>query len=132
MRVLFDTHALAWWLLDDIRLSVKVRTLIIDPDCEVWVSAVSAFEIATKYRIGKWPEAGAIANNFEAAVTTENFRVLDLTAAHAKMAGLMAGEHRDPFDRLIAAQAMVEKLPVATGDPAFKAFGRGNHVVEFD
>ncbi len=123
MKVLFDTHALAWWLLDDVRLSPKVRTLIIDPDCEVWVSAISAFEIATKYRIGKWPEAGAIANNFEVAVSAENFRVLELTAIHARLAGLMAGEHRDPFDRLIAAQALVEKLPLATGDPAFKTFG---------
>jgi PIN domain nuclease of toxin-antitoxin system len=123
MRVLFDTHALAWWLLDDRRLSAKIRALIIDPANSVWVSAVTAFEMATKFRIGKWPGVGGLVSDFEAAIAKENFNLLPLSAAHALRGGLLEGAQRDPFDRLLAAQSLVEGLPLATDDPAFKIFG---------
>ena len=123
MKVLCDTHALAWWLLDDRRLSAKVRTLIIDLGTEVWVSAVSAFEMATKYKLGKWPGIGDLVVNFEAVMARENFAILPLSAAHAKRGGLLDGAHRDPFDRLLAAQSIIERMPLVTADAAFRGFG---------
>ena len=123
MKILFDTHALAWWLLDDARLSGRVRAMITDTGNEIWVSAISAFEIATKHRIGKWPDAGEIARDFENAVIAEGFKILPVTVAHACRGGLLTGVHRDPFDRLIAGQALVEGLPLATSDGAFIGFG---------
>lgn len=94
-----------------------------DTNNEIWVSAISAFEIATKHRIGKWPDAGEIARDFESAVIAEGFKILPVTVAHACRGGLLNGEHRDPFDRLIAGQALVEGLPLATSDGAFSGFG---------
>lgn len=123
MKVLCDTHALAWWLLDDARLSGRVRTLIIDTNNEIWVSAISAFEIATKHRIGKWPDAGEIARDFENAVTAEGFKILPVTVAHACRGGLLTGVHRDPFDRLIAAQSLTENMQLMTRDAEFRMFG---------
>ena len=123
MRVLFDTHVLAWWLLDNSRLSPRVRELIIDPANDVMVSTVSAFEMATKYRIGKWPDIGGLVKEFETAVRAENFQLLPIGASHALRGGLLDGSHRDPFDRLLAAQSLVENIPLVTSDPVFKAFG---------
>ena len=122
MRLLLDTHALAWWLLDDRRLPSRVHDLIADPDNEIWASAVSAFEAGTKYRIGKWRDIEELALNFEQAVRAENFGLLAISAAHASCGGLLGGSHRDPFDRLLAAQSLIESLPLVTNDPAFQAF----------
>ena len=123
MRVLFDTHALAWWLLDERRLSPTIRALTIDPDTEVWISSVSAFEMATKFRIGKWPDVGDLVREFESAIFAENFQLLSINASHARTGGLLESTHRDPFDRLLAAQSIIEAMPLVTSDPAFRAFG---------
>ncbi|MBO0662945.1 type II toxin-antitoxin system VapC family toxin [Jiella sp. MQZ9-1] len=123
MRYLLDTHALAWWLLNDPRLSRAAADAIAEPDHMIAASAASAFEIATKYRLGKWPEIAPIAKNFDALVRAERFSVLAVTAAHALLAGRMPGAHKDPFDRLLAAQATVEDLVVVTVDTAFDGFG---------
>lgn len=123
MNLLLDTHALAWWVLDDARLSVTARNLVADPANRIVVSVVSAFEMATKHRLGKWPDVGAFVAEFGTAVTAEGFNLLEVTAGHAVLAGGLAGEPRDPFDRLIAAQAMAEKMPVLTVDPALAMLG---------
>ena len=123
MKVLCDTHALAWWLLDDERLSGRVRAMIADTGNEVWVSAISAFEIAIKHRIGKWPDAGEIARDFENAVMAERFKILPVTVANACCVGLLPGVHRDPFDRLIAAQSLTENMQLVTRDAEFRMFG---------
>ncbi len=123
MKALFDTHALAWWLLKDERLPVKVYSLVADPENQIWVSSVSAFEMATKFRIGKWPGIGELARNFEIAIRAENFMLLPVNVLHATRGGLLEGAHRDPFDRLLAAQSIVEGMPLVTSDSAFKAFG---------
>lgn len=123
MKVLLDTHAIAWWLLDDQRLSRKAHSIITDPDNQIWVSSISAFEIATTFRIGKWPDIGDLARNFETAIRSENFVLLPVTAAHGTRGGLLEGHRRDPFDRLLAAQSLGEQLPLVTFDPVFKAFG---------
>nr|WP_245415211.1 type II toxin-antitoxin system VapC family toxin [Hoeflea marina] len=93
-----------------------------DPDNDVFASAVSAFEAATKYRIGKWNDIGPFATSFEATLTSLGYPVVDISAAHAVLAGLMPGKHRDPFDRLLAAQAEIEGMVLVSNDPAFAAF----------
>ncbi|MBI2719865.1 MAG: type II toxin-antitoxin system VapC family toxin [Rhizobiales bacterium] len=123
MRILCDTHTLAWWLLDDRRLSQTMRALIIEPGNQVLVSAVSAFEMATKFRIGKWPDIGNLVGRFEEAVASENFEILPLSPSHAIRGGLLDGAHCDPFDRLLAGQSLVEGIPLVTSDAAFKAWG---------
>ncbi|WP_375567702.1 type II toxin-antitoxin system VapC family toxin [Oceaniradius stylonematis] len=123
MRLLLDTHTLAWWFLDDPKLSRRARDLIADTDNEVFVSAVSAFEAATKFRIGKWNDIGPLAVAFEPTMLSLNYPVLSISAAHAGRAGLMAGDHRDPFDRLLAAQAEIDGLALVTNDRQFTLLG---------
>ena len=123
MRVLFDTHALAWWILNSDRLSPRARSLAMSEENQVLISVVTAFEMTTKYRVGKWPDIGPLVADFEAAIAAEGFSLLHLGIAPALLAGNFRNDHRDPFDRLLAAQSMVEKLPLVTSDPAFKTFG---------
>jgi PIN domain nuclease of toxin-antitoxin system len=123
LRLLLDTHALAWFLLDLPRLPATARTEIIDPQNTIFVSAVSAMEIASKHRIGKWPDAAPIAADFEAVVQAERFEPLPITLTHARRAGAMPGAHRDPFDRILIAQALVEDLILVSNETPFDNFG---------
>ena len=123
MRLLLDTHALAWWVRDDVHLSSNARDLIADAANEVWVSAVTAFEMALTHRLGKWDEIGVFVDVFEQAVADERFELLPVTTAHALHGARFASAHRDPFDRLLAGQAAVEELVLVTGDRAFDEFG---------
>lgn len=123
MGLILDTHALLWMLLADPRLGQRRRKLIEQQAEPVFVSAVSGFEIATKVRIGKLPEAAHIAENFEAIFEEFDYRPLNITLDHCLRAGRLVGDHRDPFDRLIAGQALVEGMSVVSGDEAFKEFG---------
>ena len=123
IRLLLDTHALVWWWTDDGRLPRAARAAIADPENTVVVSAVSAWEIATKYRVGKWPEVGAILESFETHVLRSRFISLAITAAHARLAGMLDGPHRDPFDRMLIAQSQVEDVPIVTGDSVFASHG---------
>jgi PIN domain nuclease of toxin-antitoxin system len=123
LRLLLDTHALIWWLIDLRRLSQTARAAISDPDNQVLVSAVSAFEVTTKYRLGKLPQVGLLARSFEAQVAAEGFSDLPITSGHGRLAGSLAIEHRDPFDRLLMAQAIVEDLRLVSNEKAFDASG---------
>lgn len=123
MNLLLDTHAIAWWLLDDSRLSRRVGALIADTRNNVHVSAVSAYETALKHRLGKWPEIGPLAGAFEQIVAAEGFKLLPVTGRHAARAGLLSAPHRDPFDRILAAQAEIEDLTLATNDGRLADFG---------
>ena len=123
MRLLLDTHAFVWWLLDDPNLSARVRMAIENANAEVLVSAVTAFELATKVRLGKFDAAQEIAHRYEEMMTASLFVALPVSQRHALAAGRMAGEHRDPFDRILASQAHIEGMPLATVDPAFRQFG---------
>ena len=87
----------------------------------VFVSAVTAFELAYKVRQGRWPEAAPIAESFIDAVLAEGFELLDLTGEHALRAGLLVAEHRDPFDRMLLAQAEIEGLVFVTADQSLQA-----------
>lgn len=119
MRYLLDTHTLVWWLIDDGHLSPPARAAISDGDNEVIVSAVSAFELTTKHRLGKWPEAGPISTDFVKHVMAERFTLLAIETSHALYAGQLVADHKDPFDRLLAAQSKLEGLVIVSADTAF-------------
>lgn len=118
MRVLLDTHTLLWWLFDDPKLSRAAREAIEPAESDVLVSSASAWEIATKYRLGKLPEAAEAANNLPRMLKEERMAVLPISLEHALKAGLLEGP-RDPFDRMLIAQGMLEDIPIITRDPAF-------------
>lgn len=122
MRLLLDTHALLWWFTDDPRLSARARELIADSANEVLVSAVSAWEMATKHRLGKLEEAAEAVVRFESLVAADGFTHLPVDYRHGVRAGSYRAAHRDPFDRMLAAQAELESVPLVTLDPAFQAF----------
>ena len=123
MRVLLDTHVFLWWLAGDRRLGKRLRAMLEDESTIALVSAASAWEIATKVRIGKLPGADAVANDIGAAITGQGFEELPITVVHAQRAGSLPGDHRDPFDRMLAAQAQVEGVPILSVDVAFDALG---------
>jgi PIN domain nuclease of toxin-antitoxin system len=120
MRFLLDTHALIWWLTDHPRLSRAARSAIADPDNVAVASAASGYEIANKQRLGKL--SGKIAQDLPSALRQARIPVLDASLEHTIAAGLLPGPHRDPWDRLIMAQAMVEDLTVVTIDPIFQDY----------
>lgn len=119
MKVLLDTHCLLWWFCDDARLSRKARDLVLNMENEVLVSAASAWEIATKYRLGKLDEAAEAVARFDELVRADGFTHLAISQAHALKAGSYASAHRDPFDRMLAAQAEIEGAPLLTCDSVF-------------
>lgn len=123
MRLLLDTHALLWWLGGDKQLSKKARRHIADEDNPVYVSAASAWEVATKYRLGKLPDAEVLATDFARHVTAQGFVPLDITLDHAQRAGTLPGPHRDPFDRMLIAQAQAENLTLVSIEDVFDRYG---------
>jgi PIN domain nuclease of toxin-antitoxin system len=123
MRLLLDTHALIWWLLDDPKLSRRARQALIDLDNTVYVSASSAWEIATKYRIGKLPQADPFVRTFTESVRKQGFRDLPISLDHANRAGLLAGHDQDPFDRILIAQAQAENLLLVSNEKLFDSYG---------
>jgi len=118
--LLLDTHALLWWANADRALSAKVRRLIEDDTTEVFVSAASAWEIATKVRLGKleWLSTDSV----EAYCAGQGFSLLPVSFAHGERAGSWLTDHGDPFDRMLAAQGQIEDLPLATNDAKLKVF----------
>lgn len=122
LRLLLDTAALIWWANDGTRLTMAARGAIRDAD-QIFVSAITAMELSTKFRIGKLPEAYLLVAEFEERCADEGFELLPLLPAHALLAGSIQAEPRDPFDRMIAAQAIIEKLDLVSNDAAFDALG---------
>ena len=123
MRLLLDTHTFLWWLAGERALTRRARTAIQSDDNDVFISAVTAWEIATKFRIGKLPEAAAVAEDVVGAVVAEGFSELALSMTHAQRAGALDGPHRDPFDRMLIAQAKAEKLTLVSRDRVFERYG---------
>lgn len=121
--LLLDTHALLWWLLDSPELSNTARQAIAAPEQRVLVSAASAWELSTKLRLGKLPEAADIVANLVAYLRKQRFEVLAVGVDHALAAGRLPGPHRDPFDRMLMAQAQIERADVVTVDPVFSDYG---------
>ena len=123
MALLLDTHALIWWVLDSERLSRAAYAEIEEPANEVFVSAASAWEVATKHRIGKLPEAESLAADFEQSVRREGFTPLSITLTHAERAGRLPGPHKDPFDRMLIAQSITDDLTLISNETAFDQYG---------
>lgn len=122
MRLLLDTHALIWWLTGEAALSRRAREAIADEGNDVGVSAASAMEVATKFRIGKLPDAELLAQDFEAIVAEQGFMEVAITVHHARLAGEMKIPHRDPFDRLLIAQAQAEDMVLVSKEALFDGF----------
>lgn len=123
MKALLDTHALLWWLFDDPHLSTTARDCIANAENEILVSAASAWEIATKHRIGKLPEAGDIVRLLPMYIRQARFAELSVAVDDGLLAGSLPGPHKDPFDRMLIAQARLRSLPVLSIDPVFREYG---------
>ncbi len=122
MRLLIDTHALLWWLTDDPALPTSARKHLARAGNTVFVSSASAWEIATKFRIGKLPDAGDLLADFAGYMSRERFEPLAISTDHAVRAGLLPGPHKDPFDRMLIAQAQAENIPILSNDAAFDTY----------
>ncbi|HWK34956.1 type II toxin-antitoxin system VapC family toxin [Sphingomonas sp.] len=120
---LLDTHSLIWWWLADPMLSPPARLVLESRDRTIYVSAISAIEIALKVRTGKLPKMTEPLDQFGEATTGDGFEHLPVTFEHARMAGLFNERHQDPFDRMLAAQALVGNLTVITRDREISTFG---------
>jgi PIN domain nuclease of toxin-antitoxin system len=122
-RVLLDTHVVLWLLTEPRRLSRRSRELLADLETAVVISSVSAYEIARKHQLGRLAEAQGVVEGYHEHLRRLQAEELALTAAHALMAARLPGPHRDPFDRLLAAQSIVEGLSIVTRDTALSDLG---------
>lgn len=122
MNLLLDTHVLIWWLGSLPMLSTDARDVIADPENEAFVSSASAFEIATKYRLGKLPVAAAFVDGLDEHLRRDGFKPVAISLPHALAAGRLPGPHKDPFDRMLIAQARLEGFTVVTSDPIFQRY----------
>ena len=123
MRLLLDTHAFLWWLTESSRLSEAVRRAILDPPNDKLISAASAWEITTKHRLGKLPGADPIASDIPRAIAAQGFEELPVSVADAARAGALSGPHRDPFDRMLIAQALARDLVLISNESTFDGYG---------
>jgi PIN domain nuclease of toxin-antitoxin system len=123
MHLLLDTHTLLWWLEENSSLPRSARKLIANKSNDVLVSAASAWEIATKVRLGKLPVAIDLAHDFSGYLQRERFETLAVSVEHGTRAGLLPGPHKDPFDRMLIAQALAENLVIVSNDSVFDGYG---------
>jgi len=122
LKLLLDTHALIWWLEGSEALSPRARDAISDEANSIAVSAASAMEVATKFRLGKLPGAALLAQDFEAIVAAQGFTELAISVHHARLAGEMNIAHKDPFDRFLIAQAQAESMALVSNKALFDSF----------
>lgn len=122
MRFLMDTHTLLWWFNDDSALPSSTRKLIAQPRNTILISAACVWEIATKFRLGKLPGIDELIADFNGYLARERFEVLPISTDHAMRAGLLPGPHKDPFDRMLIAQAQAENIPILSNDRAFDSY----------
>ena len=123
VRALLDTHAFLWWIADSARLSGAARRTIDDESNTIFVSAASAWEITTKHRIGKLAQAEAVALDLTGSIAGQGFEELAITVDDAARAGRLPGLHRDPFDRVLIAQAQARDLAIVSVDQTFDGYG---------
>ena len=123
MKLLLDTHAFLWWLAGNRRLSPAARRAVEDTSNDVVVSAATAWEITTKHRVGKLSEAEAVALDVTGSIASQGFDELAITVEDAERAGRLPDTHRDPFDRMLIAQALAHNLTVVSVDAVFDGYG---------
>lgn len=122
MQVLLDTHALLWAAFEPDKLSHPARAALVSRGTEIFVSAASAWEVTTKARIGKLRGADEFCAQFVKAVERLGFRQLAISVDHAQRAGSLPGGHKDPFDRMLIAQAMAENIPIVSNELIFDRY----------
>jgi PIN domain nuclease of toxin-antitoxin system len=122
MRLLLDTHAFLWWLIDSPKLSLAARKAIADADNDTVVSVVVGWECAIKHRLKRLPEAERFLSRPDEVLRRAGMEVLPITMAHSIRAGNYSSDHRDPFDRMLAAQTELEDMTLITRDPEFTDF----------
>jgi PIN domain nuclease of toxin-antitoxin system len=123
VKLLLDTHAYIWWALDPKRLSMKAYKAINARASTIFVSAVSAYEASYKHRAGHLPKAGPLIMRLEEDLADRGFVHLPITMEHGRRAGELADVHGDPFDRILAAQSIVENMPIVSDDEKLSALG---------
>jgi PIN domain nuclease of toxin-antitoxin system len=123
LSLLLDTHVFAWLFLDDPRLPKRISALLEAYESDIYVSAISGYEMAQKLRLGKWAEARPLVEHFNRLTLEAHFLMLDVTPQHAIRAGLIPGKHRDPFDRMLVAQSMIEGLRLISADHGLNRLG---------
>jgi PIN domain nuclease of toxin-antitoxin system len=123
LRFLLDTHALLWLFTDDRSLSDQAFGVISDPTTRILVSAVSAWEIATKFRLGKLPMGQDLVQDFRGYLDHVGLYEYPLSVEHGISAGSLPGVHKDPFDRMLAAQCQAESIPIISDDRVFDLYG---------
>jgi PIN domain nuclease of toxin-antitoxin system len=123
LRALLDTHALIWWFSDNPSLPQTVREFIAETENTLLVSAASAWELAIKYQSGKVSKAADLVSNFSGRMEREGFQLLPISAEHGIRAGLLPGLHKDPFDRMLIAQAQAEDIPIISNETIFDTYG---------
>jgi PIN domain nuclease of toxin-antitoxin system len=123
MRLLLDTHALLWWVDDDPQLSTQARNLIGDAENDCYVSLVSAWEMAIKCATGQLKLAVSVQRYYQEHLPANDFQLLPIDLGHATLVETLPLHHRDPFDRLLIAQAWQEGLTLVSSDTAFDAYG---------
>lgn len=119
---LLDSHVLLWWWFDPARLSAAVRGLLVDPTCEILVSAASVWELSLKHHRGKLPELAGAISDLPNLLQADGFEGLPISQSHGLWAGAYSQPHRDPFDRVLAAQSELERLVLLTADPQLSTF----------
>ena len=122
MRILLDTHAFLWWVLDDPHLSPAAREIIADGSTDVLVSAATAYEVGLKAASGRLTIPGSPETYVSSRISLEGFEPLAIGVPHALRAAVLPPIHRDPFDRLLVAQAQIEGVPIMTVDPAIARY----------
>jgi PIN domain nuclease of toxin-antitoxin system len=123
VRLLLDTHALLWWAGGTSQLSRPARVAIAEETNDVFVSAASAWEIATKHRLGKLDRVGPLLDDLPGYLDDQDFQELGISVRHAQRAGALPGPHRDPFDRMLVAQAQIEGLTLVSNEEVFDRYG---------
>jgi len=122
MRLLLDTHTLLWLVSDDPKLSRKGMKLLVDPENDLLLSPATYWELAIKISIGKYRLTDPLANYIDEAVRLYGLNILSITPKHAEAIVQLPHHHRDPFDRMLIAQALVEEVAVVSSDDAFDAY----------
>ena len=127
MKLLLDTHAFLWFVLNDRQLSKVACDLIAEPLNDLLISPASYWESAIKVSIGKYELPGSFETWIEHQIQVNEFEILPIKIAHAALIATLPFHHRDPFDRLLVAQALTEKIPIISGDGVLDAYSVIRH-----
>ena len=123
MRLLLDTHTFIWWMTNDRALPASAREIIGREDNDIFLSAATAWEMAIKHKIGKLPIVAGFIADVPGAMEAEGFVELPVSVVHGQMAGALDGHHKDPFDRMLIAQALCEELTLVSNETRFDTYG---------